>query len=81
MTRKARFTVRTKMDRSFPQEGTVIIDRAAGLISVRPARRRRLYTLPLDKVATWIVQSILRAEAAEVKAAKAARRKFKRRAA
>lgn len=45
--------------------GTVTIDRGAGLISVRPLRRRRVYALPLADVASWIVRTIIAAEVRE----------------
>lgn len=47
------------------QAATVEIDRDAETISVRPLRRRRVYCLPLASVATWICQSIIRAEVRE----------------
>lgn len=50
--------------------GTVTIDRAAGLFSVRPYRRRRTYVLPLADVATMVCRNILRIEVAERKKAK-----------
>ena len=57
-----------------PQVGTVAIDRASGLISVRPLRRRRTYTLPLATVAEMVCQRVIRAELAERRAAKRHRR-------
>lgn len=47
------------------QEATVVIDRDAGLFSVRPLRSRKLYTLPLATVAEITVQRIIKAESAE----------------
>jgi hypothetical protein len=74
--RRARFKIRAKLDRAFPEEGTVEIDREASLFSVRPKRRRKRYELTLEKVASMVVASVCRAEAAELKKAKAeARRK------
>lgn len=64
---------------SQPQEATITIERAAGLFSVRPLRRRREYTLPLAHVAEWVVRSILMREHREKLAAKKARRKAGRR--
>jgi len=57
------------------QQGTVVISRSAGIFTVRPYRRRRTYTLPLATVAEIVCQRIIRAELAERKAAKKARRK------
>jgi len=45
--------------------GTVTIDRGAGLFSVRPYRRRRIYTLPLSTVADIVVGRLVQAEARE----------------
>jgi hypothetical protein len=59
---------------SRPSEGTVTIDRGASLFSVRPLRRRRIYTLPLDKVAEMVVQRIIAAEAAERRRTRKGRR-------
>lgn len=47
------------------QTASVEIDRTSGIVSVRPFRRRRAYSLPLAAVAAWICQSILRAEVRE----------------
>jgi len=71
MSRVSRFRVLAPLDMSRPQEGTLAIDRDAGLVSVRPLRRRREYTLPLSRVAAFIVQTIIRAEAAEKRRTKA----------
>ncbi|MFZ5469459.1 MAG: hypothetical protein ACOZIN_08485 [Myxococcota bacterium] len=53
---------------------TVIVNRASGIITVRPLRRRKVYELPLAFVAELVMWRILKAEAAE----KRARRKAKR---
>lgn len=50
---------------SRPSEGTVTIDRLAGMITVRPLRSRTTYTMPLAEVASWIVRSQLAAQARE----------------
>jgi hypothetical protein len=72
----AKFKVVGRLDMaSRPSVGTVVIDRAAGLFSVRPLRRHRLYTLPLSSVAEIVVRSIIAAEVREKKAAKKAKRK------
>ncbi len=62
-----RFTYASKSE-----EATVIIDRDLRLFSVRPLRRRRVYTLPLADVAEMTVRHIICAEVAE-------KRKLKRR--
>ena len=68
---KSRFKVTGTFDvGGGAQTATVEIDRNSGLISVRPLRRRRAYSLPLSAVAAWICQSIIRAEVRERRAAK-----------
>ncbi len=57
------------------QVATVEIDRASGIVSVRPFRRRRAYALPLSAVAAWICQVIIRGEVRERRAAKRGRRR------
>lgn len=74
---RARFRVVAKLDESVPQDGTVVIDRERGLFQVRPARRRRTFDLPLGVVATMVVWRVIRAELAERKAARRARRRGK----
>lgn len=60
---------------SRPQIATVTIDRAANLFTVRPLRRRRVYTLPLADVASMVVRGLIRAEVLErARAKKEARR-------
>lgn len=56
-------------------EATVTVNRAAGIFSVRPLRRRKSYELPLSVVAEMVMWRILKAEAAEKRAAKKVRRK------
>lgn len=55
--------------------GTLTVERSTGLVHVRPKRRRRVYTLPIETVARIIVERIAKAEVAAKRAAKAARRK------
>jgi hypothetical protein len=57
-----------------PQEGTVTLDRARSLLSVRPLRRHRTYELPLCDVATMVCQRVLLAERREKAAEKRRRR-------
>lgn len=68
--KRARFGVIARLDRPRPQEGTVTVCRSTGLVSVRPKRRRREYTLPLSVVAEVIVSLVLKAELAERRRAK-----------
>lgn len=50
---RARFRVVGRLDNAAKiTDGTVTIDRGAGLLEVRPMRRRRTYALPLSTVAT-----------------------------
>lgn len=51
--------------------GKVTINRAAGLFTVRPNRRRRTYELPLSTVADMVVHRIIRAEVFAKRLAKA----------
>jgi len=57
------------------QDATVEIDRTTGIVSVRPLRRHRKYSLPLAAVAAFICSVTLRAEAREKLAAKKAKKK------
>lgn len=64
--RKSRFRVVGTFDLAGgAQVATIEIDRDSSIVSVRPLRRRRTYSLPLASVATWICQSIIRAEVRE----------------
>ena len=75
MSRIARFRVSGRLDRaSVASEGTVSIDRATGIVEVRPLRRRKTYQMPLAEVARWIVEVNVRAEVAEKKARKRKRK-------
>lgn len=62
---RARFAVVAPLDGTVPQAGTVTVDRASGLVSVRPKGRRRTYEVTLGAVATMVCQRVLRAEVAE----------------
>jgi hypothetical protein len=57
------------------QRGTITIYRDADLVTVRPLRRKRTYTLPLSTVADYICRSVIYAELAEKRRLKKARRK------
>lgn len=78
MTRKTRARVVGRFDRAFPTEATVVIDKHAGLISVRPFRRRREFVLPLARIAEYVVHTVIRAEVAEKLAGKKRARKVRR---
>jgi hypothetical protein len=76
MSRKCRFRVVGTFDLAGGlQTATVEVDRASGIISVRPLRRRRVYALPLASVAAMVCNVIIRAELREKRAAKKKRRK------
>lgn len=63
MKRSAKFEVVGQLDRAGAAiKGTVIIDRAAGLFTVRPHRKRKTYTLSLGTVATWVCRAVTIAE-------------------
>ena len=68
------FPVIAQLDEARAQSGTVSIDRKAGLFSVRPLRRRRVYTLPLALVASIVVSRIVKAEVAEARRSKRAKK-------
>lgn len=71
--RLARFPITWNFDRSYA--ATVLISRGAGTISVRPYKRRKVYTLPLAFVAELIAERVTKAEvAAKIKTRKAKRR-------
>lgn len=56
----ARFPVVGQLDGAGGNtRGTVLIDRDAGTFSVRPLRRREMYTLPLSVVATMVCKAII----------------------
>lgn len=70
----SRFRVVARLDMASRQSaGTVTIDRVAGLFSVRPLRRHRVYELPLSTVAELVVRSIIMDEARELRRAKGRR--------
>lgn len=70
-----RYPIVAVLDESRAQSGTVTVDRAAGLFSVRPLRRRRVYTLPLALVASLVVSRIVKAEIAEARRTKKGRKR------
>jgi hypothetical protein len=72
----ARFPVYSQLDSAGgSQKGTVEIDRETKMVTVRPHKKHRVYTMPLDMVATMICQRIILNELHdEKKAKKAAKR-------
>jgi len=44
------------------QGGTLEVDRARGLVTVRPKGRRRTYSLPILTVAEMVLAKVVRAE-------------------
>lgn len=76
---KHRFKIHGRLDNaSRVIEGTVVVDRASGILEVRAYRRRRVFRLPLGDVATLVVQTILRAEDREKRQAKRKRKPRRR---
>lgn len=72
----SRFRILGRLDSAArTQEGTVTISRTALIFSVRPLRRRREYVLPLSVVAEMVCQRIIKAELAEKRADRRARRR------
>ena len=62
----ARFTTIAKFDRAAgTHRGTVMVDRASGLVGARRLRTRRVYELPLGVVADFICRTVLMAELRE----------------
>lgn len=78
MPRLAHFKTIAKTDGPCHTSATVTIDRASELISVRPRKRRRTYTLPLSAVAEMIVYRVIRAEVLIARKEKAAAHKADR---
>ncbi len=60
---KCRFKVQGRFDGA--GSATVEIDRASGIMRVRPCRRRRTYDLPLSVIAQIQVERIIRFEVEE----------------
>ncbi len=67
---KAKFKVVGRFDKATVQDGTVTIDRASGLFSVRPKGSRREFTLGLSVVAEIVVAKIAKIAAAQARDAK-----------
>jgi hypothetical protein len=76
MARVARFKVAGQFTGGGYTMATITIDRSeAALFSVRPARKRKLYELPLAKVAEFVVWHVVKYELAQKRAAKKRGRK------
>lgn len=78
MARNAHFPVLGRLGYARVSEGTLTIERATGIVTVRRKRSRTRYQLTLDKVAEIIAQKHCEAIAREKRAAKIAKRKAKR---
>lgn len=79
MARRVHIRVAGHLDRGAGlHEGTMTIDRAAGLITVRKLHCRTSYTLPLDKVADMICLRVIRANIFERRLEKARQRQARR---
>ena len=78
MARKAHFQVFGRLGYSRFEEGTLTVERATGIVTVRRKRSRKPYQITLDKVAELIVQRCCEALAREKRAAKAAKRAAKK---
>jgi hypothetical protein len=71
---RAKFRIFGRLEKSTPSYGTVTIDRETGVFSVRPARRQKVYMLPLAVVAEIVVTKAIKAEVAAKRAEKKAKR-------
>jgi len=73
--RVARFKVYGQFTGGAIKPGTVIIDRTENaLFGVRPSKMRRVYELPLNKVAEFVVWHVIKKELADKRAAKKKKR-------
>lgn len=59
------------------REATLTVE--GDTVRVRPKHSRRTYDLPMDRVAKWVVESVLKAEAFKVRMEKARERAERRR--
>jgi hypothetical protein len=75
---KAKFTVREPRGFNGADTATIVIDRGSGLVTVRPHRRRKVYSGSLVQLAKSVIWTAVRAELAEKKKEKAARRAARR---
>jgi len=72
----ARFPVYSQLDGAGgAQRGAVEIDRQTRMVTVRPHKKRRVYTMSLDMVADMICKRIILNELHEQKKAKKAARR------
>lgn len=76
--RTARFRIVGRIDRGTPQEAWVEINREASVMTVRPLRCRKSYTLPLATAAEMVAGRVIRWEVAQAKQAKAEKRRARR---
>ena len=76
MARPARCRITGRFDAGgVLRPATVILDRGGRLFTVRPYRRRRVYSLPLTTVAEMVVWNVVKADLALERRAKARRRR------
>jgi hypothetical protein len=73
--RLVRCPVVGRFDRVKVQRGTLVLDRRAGLVYVRPYRSRSTYALDLDTAAELIAWRVAKARAEAERAAKRRKRK------
>lgn len=60
---KARFQVQAKLEHaSLYQTAHVYIDHDTNVLTVRPFRGQREYTMPLADIASWVVRKTIMAE-------------------
>ena len=62
------------LGRSFPQKGTIIIDRASRTITVKPFRSRDEFVLPLKDIAEYVAFKVLQTKALETRAKRRVRK-------
>lgn len=72
---KRKFRYKQRLAGRMP--GTAAIDQA-GTFAFRPLHRRKVYMLPIEALATLMVQKLAMAEAARTRAARAAKRSARR---
>jgi hypothetical protein len=79
ISRRAHFAVSGRLGVARPVPGTMTVDLGSRTIRVRPARRRKVYELPMDHVAEWICHRVSVYDAAQLRAERKAARLARRR--
>lgn len=74
--RLAHFKIPDRFDHA--DGATFTINRASGIVTVRPKHRKRTYDLPLFDVARMVFERVVRAELAEKRAAKKSKQLVRR---